>query len=509
MGAQGHDGLAVPGRVVLAREQAFSIGLLQIEPRLRQVRFGEQQLTLEPRVMQVLVALARVGGEVVTRDELVEYCWDRRAVGDDSINRALSRIRRLFGTACVPFRIETIPKVGYRLIERDGRSLGTPLQSRPAADRSAPVGRRAILAGVAAATLGTAAGSIFLARRALDDAVPREARLLYERAEAMNSTATQLTDGLVIPLLEEAVRIAPQFGDAWGALALQYRAEIERDPARRSDYEARLRAAVTQARRYSPGNPDAEAAVVLPGEHFGRWTTIEPVYRRLVARHPDYGSAHHSLGVFLMDVGRWSDAVEPLLTARRLKPLSPIAAYQLTVALWGAGRIADADDEIANAMRLWPRHSAIWQTRIKLLTLTGRARAALRLLEDSSRLPLDHVGDFTTRIRVTATALLSRRADDVSAALAMMERSGVSLPDAIYCAAMGQVSVALDMLEGIFFGTGAWGRFQEAPRTTHPLFQPHARPLWREPRYDQLLSAIRLEQYWRASGTQPDYRRFG
>ena len=71
--------------------------------------------------MQVLVALARAGGAIVTRDELTERCWDGRIVGDDALNRALSRIRHVAaGIGDGSFKAETIAKVGYRLVVQDG-----------------------------------------------------------------------------------------------------------------------------------------------------------------------------------------------------------------------------------------------------------------------------------------------------------------------------------------------------------------------------------------------------
>ncbi|WP_297695100.1 hypothetical protein, partial [Phenylobacterium sp.] len=46
---------------------------------------------LEPRVMQVLVALARERGEIVSRDDLIASCWAGRIVGEDAINRCTFR----------------------------------------------------------------------------------------------------------------------------------------------------------------------------------------------------------------------------------------------------------------------------------------------------------------------------------------------------------------------------------------------------------------------------------
>ena len=100
----------------LAREAAFTLGALEVRPATREVVVGEASELLEPRVMQVLVALARRRGEVVSRDELILSCWGGRAVGDDAINRCIARIRRL-AESHGGFSLETIARVGYRLSE--------------------------------------------------------------------------------------------------------------------------------------------------------------------------------------------------------------------------------------------------------------------------------------------------------------------------------------------------------------------------------------------------------
>ena len=117
MGESKHDGLAIPGRVVLAHEPAFTLGNLRVQPALRQVSDGDRSETVEPRVMQALVALARAGGQIVTRDELIARCWDGRIVTDDAINRVLSLLRRLASSIGKgSFELETVTKVGYRLV---------------------------------------------------------------------------------------------------------------------------------------------------------------------------------------------------------------------------------------------------------------------------------------------------------------------------------------------------------------------------------------------------------
>lgn len=103
------------GRPVrLSDEGDFRLGELDVRPSLREVEQGGLREQLEPRVMQVLVALATANGAVVSRDELIARCWDGRIVGEAAINRCISMLREIAETSGA-FTIETIPRVGYRL----------------------------------------------------------------------------------------------------------------------------------------------------------------------------------------------------------------------------------------------------------------------------------------------------------------------------------------------------------------------------------------------------------
>lgn len=102
----------------LAHEAEFALGTVQVRPALRKLAKNGAENIVEPRVMQVLVALARRGGEVVGREELVRLCWAGLYVSDDAIQRAVAKVRRL-GEASGAFAVETIPRVGYRLIAVD------------------------------------------------------------------------------------------------------------------------------------------------------------------------------------------------------------------------------------------------------------------------------------------------------------------------------------------------------------------------------------------------------
>jgi DNA-binding winged helix-turn-helix (wHTH) protein/tetratricopeptide (TPR) repeat protein len=513
MGAAKHDGLAVPGRVVLAHEQPFRIGSLRIDPPTRQVELGELHETLEPRVMQVLVALYQAGG-IVTRDELVERCWDGRVVGDDAINRVVSRLRHVAdGLGNGSFSIETITKVGYRLTVTEPGFAGAGAQS----ESPGPVDsrRRKMIGAMAVAGTVIAVGAPAAIRWiGGGHGPPPEAEDLYQRALMLRGSASHTDNRQAIGYLREAVRIAPEYGEAWGALAFAYRSAIlGGSPAEVAGYDERLQEALRQADRFDPGNADAAFARRITALFFGRWATMEPVYRELAGRFPDHPTGHYTLGSLLMDVGRWREAVEALRTAKARQPLAPITRYKLTVSLWSAGQISEAEHEIDEAMR-WSIHSAIWQTKIKLLAMTGRPDTALAVIDDPTGRPADTTEQQLARWRLFLAAMISRSESDIDRAAAGLVASArqiaTPVPEAFQCAMLGRPELALSILEGCYLGIGEWAAKRPADpvgNAAHPMFQPQAKSLWHEPRFKRILEGIGLEQYWRQTGSLPDYRR--
>ncbi|MBT8085428.1 MAG: hypothetical protein HKN35_07210 [Woeseia sp.] len=95
----------------------FMVGPWTVQPQLGEISGSAGPLHLEPKVMGVLSCLAERAPDVVTRDELVERVWGGRPVSDEVISRCISQLRTSLGdNPREPQFIQTIPKVGYRLI---------------------------------------------------------------------------------------------------------------------------------------------------------------------------------------------------------------------------------------------------------------------------------------------------------------------------------------------------------------------------------------------------------
>ena len=91
-------------------EHVVDVGALQIVTRPELPR-------LTGKSVAVLIELVRHAGNTVTREMLMERVWPRRFTTPGVLNQAITELRRAFGDdGRPPTYIQTIPKVGYRLL---------------------------------------------------------------------------------------------------------------------------------------------------------------------------------------------------------------------------------------------------------------------------------------------------------------------------------------------------------------------------------------------------------
>ncbi len=97
----------------------FRVGEWDVLPLSGDIRSASASVHLEPKVMEVLVALAERAESVVLRDELLEKIWgERAAVADEPLTRCIAQLRQGFGDSSrSPLYIQTVPKRGYRLMQ--------------------------------------------------------------------------------------------------------------------------------------------------------------------------------------------------------------------------------------------------------------------------------------------------------------------------------------------------------------------------------------------------------
>lgn len=157
-------------QIDLAHHGDFDLGKVSVQPSLRRINGPAGSAMLEPKVMQVLAALADPVGSIMSRDDLIERCWDGRIVGDTSINRVISLLRsglkEVAGDSVV---VENVPKVGYRLLVADIPDAPAPVRQPEAVGAKVadhlPKDRRWLF-GVGALALTLLLAAFFLLRPA-------------------------------------------------------------------------------------------------------------------------------------------------------------------------------------------------------------------------------------------------------------------------------------------------------------------------------------------------------
>lgn len=502
----------------IAAQPPLRIGPLMVTPALCQVTAGDSERHLEPRAMQVLIALAERAGGAVSRDTLVARCWDGRIVGDNAINRVIAILRRL-GSETGGFAIETIPKVGYRLRPAD------PAPPEPAAEPIAPIamaGPKDAPPPMSRRWLLAAAGGGVLAAGGLGAWLVRDAREIA-RAEALVTQAGLLLldddrpFNNVRPMLVEAIRLDPDNARAWGLLAMHN--ALQTSSWRRStEIAADVEAAAERALALDPDQPDARLAQIETRPFYRHWAEHEAGLLAILRSHPRHVPTLVALASLDFHTGRVEAGAARMLAARAEAPDSPAIAGNTIIALWSTGRIEAMNQFAGAALREFAGHALVSNAAGYVFGLTGQVGRALDIYAGFAELPVGPPG-IGEAIVATFKALAGRisREDAITACLAAARRRLSSAAHAIpLLAELGEAAGAWAIAERYFLNRGGfpiphvYGAARPGPeefryRDTRQLFVPPTGLLRTRPDFLALCADIGLVDYWRTSGTRPDF----
>lgn len=193
---------------------------------------------LEPKLLDLLRMLVDADGAMVAHERLLAELWPGMIVGDDTLARSISRLRRALGDeARAPRYIETLSKRGYRLIasvQHIEPATDSALTSEsPSVSVTQSAARQPVfvaLAGLALLCVGLIALAFGLAPRPSDSAVDQgsaetallaraddhyaqyqfqdneAALLLYERVLTLRPDHPPALAGLANALVQKAMR---------------------------------------------------------------------------------------------------------------------------------------------------------------------------------------------------------------------------------------------------------------------------------------------------------------
>jgi DNA-binding winged helix-turn-helix (wHTH) protein/tetratricopeptide (TPR) repeat protein len=505
------DALITPAS--LASLPDFNIGEAAISPSRRIISGRSGQQDVEPRVMQVLVALAQANGAVVTRNALFDRCWGGTYVGDDSLNRTIAALRRVVATVAPgSFEIETIPRTGYRVA---GANPDLPATSdAPTPGRGFP--RRAVIGGAVAAAAVGSAGLLWADRRR-----NRE----FEALLAKGEQALDYGDPAADPSddFRRAVAMRPDSARAQGLLGFSRAALAEYGPP--SEAPAAVREAerpVQVALSIDPGAPDARIAQTLLQRSALDFAATEERYRQILAADPQNIRAMRELWDLLQCVGRSREALSVVERAIAIKPLAAANNYPRAQLLWILGRNAEADRVIDRAMQYWPSHRFVRFARFMIFAFTDRPRAALAMLDGKDTAPQSFSAEAVALWRVSLAAIEHRTPAAITAArsatLAAAKTNLRFASQAVFVlSALGEIDAAFEIVNELFVISGRKLSRDHADAKTGPvastawrfapwLFIPPTASLRADARFEVLCDGIGLTDYWRKRGVVPDYK---
>lgn len=114
----------------------WRFGAFEYDETAGAVRVGGEPVELDRSALAILLALMSNAGEAVDKDRLLEAGWPGRIVHENSLAKAIARLRRTLGEDGK--RIEAVYGVGYRL-NADAAAVAVP--AAPSAEPVAARGR--------------------------------------------------------------------------------------------------------------------------------------------------------------------------------------------------------------------------------------------------------------------------------------------------------------------------------------------------------------------------------
>lgn len=316
----------------------FRLGDWRVAPALGQLHpnDGGDPITLEPRVMELLLLLVERADQVVSRTLIEQTLWGEVVVGEDTVARTVSKLRRALGDAAkAPQYIDTLPKRGYRLIAPVA-PLPHP-EDDPRASRRGPIALG--LAAVALIAIGLAWRHQPLRVAPSTPSPPSEAAQLTARADDRYMRFTRADNEAAIVLYERALADDASYGPAHAGLANALVQRVIRWPpsspsphAQASTLQealarglpqtpqareilSRATAMAERAARLSPNDADVLKALGLTYATQGDLDRAASTYRRAIAQDPNAWESMINLGEVFLIRGQPADAASTFAQA--------------------------------------------------------------------------------------------------------------------------------------------------------------------------------------------------
>ena len=389
--------------------RTLPIGDWRLDPHANRIFNDKQSCQLEHKQVQLLLFLIVNAGIPVSKHTLLSEIWAGRFVVEDVLAVAISRLRKgLQDHARAPQYIKTIPGVGYQFIYpmspkciafaeqcyRGTVDISNDVINQPLSAKIEMHWHRIkckkpaiyllismffiVIAWAKHAQMTSPEGSIKLSDQSAElkshvkapEPLPTDIQQQYQQAWDLRHSFQQHNTHKAIELLQDIIRRAPNFADAYVLLAKTQRDVYFGKPLIEYHASDELKALVEKALIIDPHSSFAHETlgVIL---FFVDWNQPQAGYhlRKAVQLDPNNAEAHHSFGLYLLAHGEFDESYQEIEIARKLNPLN----YSIATVAW--------------IYAMQDRHEDAWKETEKLLTLQPNDlqyhRSALRLFENA------------------------------------------------------------------------------------------------------------------------------
>ena len=308
-----------------ARE-VYEFGAYLLDVGERRLWNAGQIVTLAPKAHDVLVALVRRAGRLVTKSELLDMVWGDVTVEEGVLSVYISALRKsLADSGDTPTYIETVPRAGYRF--------------------SANVSRRAVVEPL---SMKWPIGVL--------PAKPEVSELIG-RGRAYLMAASRSEIPRAVEVFRSAIALDPHYAAAHAGLAVAHCAQAELRLAAPDVAYSSARAAALRALAMEESNADAQVALgtVLFLSDWN-WNGARRSLERALELNADHTEGWLLYGRLLEALGYLDEGLVAKQRALERDPSSATVHLQIALSYWNQRRYDDMIAWATRSLELDPQH---------------------------------------------------------------------------------------------------------------------------------------------------------
>ncbi|HJR57859.1 MAG TPA: winged helix-turn-helix domain-containing protein [Vicinamibacterales bacterium] len=309
----------------MASPEVYEFGDFVLDVSERRLSSGDRALALAPKAYDLLVALVRRAGGLITKRELLELVWPDAHVEEGILAVHVSSLRKALGDRGGGW-IETVSRAGYRfrgpVTRRAARTEPFPLRW--------PIG-------------------VLPAEPAVSE--------LIGRGRAHLLTASMAEIPKAVAAFKSAIALDPTYAAAHAGLARACCAQAELRVVPHAEAYGEARTAALRALAMDDACADAKVALgTVMFFSDWNWTGAQRSLERALELDPDHTEAQLLYGRLLEALGELERGLAAKQKALERHPFSALVHLQIALSFWNQRRYDDVIAWASRALDLDPRH---------------------------------------------------------------------------------------------------------------------------------------------------------